>query len=237
MKFFPIFLMAVLLSAVDLSAAACARVLGEETFLLEEVFYDDFSGDLANWSVEGNAEVSITRNWLEVDAGARLGTAATIWCAHEFEGQQLVEYDVRLMADSRHSNINMFLMASMPEGPGILETGSQRTGEYGEYHVFPNYLITILNGTSPEKREMLRLRMRLDPGFQLAKEKWLEPLVFGRVYHIAYLIRPPQVTVFINGRKIAEHTYKKSLTLGLHGLRIWSTHSIYDNFRVSRIVN
>ena len=238
MRIFPTLLMAILLAAANLSAQTYTRVLGDETFQLEEVFYDGFGEDLSNWSVEGNATVGITWGWLEVDAGARRGTAATIWCTREFEGPQLVEYDVRLMPDSRHSNINMFLMASMPEGePGILETGKLRTGDYGQYHVFPNYLITILNGTSPEKKEMLRLRMRLDPGFRLVEEKWLEPLVFGRVYHIAYLIQSPRVTVYINNRPAIGHTYKESLNRGLHGLRIWSTHSIYDNFRVSRIVD
>jgi Domain of unknown function (DUF6250) len=224
------------LFVADLNAETFTKILGDKTYLLEEAFYDDFSGDLTNWSTEGDAKVGVSRDWLEVDCGALRGVAATIWCKREFEGSQLVEYDVRLMPDSRQSNINMFLMASIPDGPGILETGSQRSGKYSEYHVFPNYLITILNGTSPAKREMLRLRMRLDPGFQLVAEKWLEPLVFGRVYHIAYLIQSPRVSVYINGKKAVEHTYEKSLNQGMHGLRIWSTHSIYDNFRVSRIV-
>ena len=225
-----------LLWVTGLSAETFSKVLGDKTFLLEEVFYDDFSRGLSDWCAEGDAVVDTSWGWLEVDAGARRGIAATIWCRQEFEGPQLVEYNVRLMPDSRASNINMFLMASMSGGPGILETGDRRTGDYGEYHVFPNYLITILNGSSPEKREMLRLRMRLDPGFELAAEKWLEPLVFGRVYHIAYLIQPPRVAVYINGTMAIEHTYDKTLNRGLHGLRIWSTHSIYDNFRVSRIV-
>jgi len=237
MRFLLIFL-AALFFAANLSAETYTRVLGGETLKLEEVFYDDFAGDLSNWRPEGDAKVRLSAGWLEVDASARRGVAATIWCTTEFEGPQLVEYDVRLMPDSRSSNVNMFLMASMPEGePGILETSDQRTGEYGEYHVFPNYLITILNGTSPDKREMLRLRMRLDPGFRLVAEKWLEPLVFGQVYHVAYLIQMPKVTVYINDRPVAGHTYKVSLRRGLHGLRIWSTHSIYDNFRVGRILD
>lgn len=225
-----------LLTAQWLFAGTVTRVLGDESLLLEEVFYDDFSGDLSNWSAEGDARIDTSWGWLEVDAAAARGVAATVWCIHKFEGPQLVEYDVRLMPGSRASNINMFLVASMPEGPGILETGSQRTGDYGEYHVFPNYLVTILNGVSPEKREMLRLRMRLDPGFRLVGEKWLEPLVFGRVYHVAYLVRPPRVAVYLNGRRLIEQAYPETLSGGLHGLRVWSTHSIYDNFRVSRVV-
>ena len=229
-------LMVIFLFNADLTAETFTKKLGGYTYLLEEVFYDDFSGDLTNWSIEGDAKVGISQGWLEVDCGDIQGVAATIWCKREFEGSQLVEYDVRLMSDSRQSNINMFLMASIQDGPGILETSSQRSGKYSEYHLFPNYLITILNGTSPAKREMLRLRMRLNPGFQLVEEKWLEPLEFGRIYHVSYLIQSSQVSVYLNEIKAAECKYEQSLNQGLLGLRIWSTHSIYDNFRVSRIV-
>lgn len=210
--------------------------LGEKTYSLEEVFYENFSEDLRNWRAEGDAEVRLNSGWLEVDARSGEVGAVTIWCTSEFSGAQLVEYDVRLMDNSIQSNINMFLMASMPEGKGILATSGERNGSYGQYHTFPNYLVTILNAASSEKREMLRVRMRLDPGFKPAEEKWYEPLIFGRIYHVAYLIQPPEVTVFLDGRELARSTYGSVLERGLHGLRIWHTHSIYDNFRVSRLV-
>lgn len=134
--------------------------------------------------------------------------------------------------------MNMFLLGSMPGSPGILQTSHLRTGDYGEYHVFPNYLITLLNGTnSAEKREMMRVRMRLDPGFKLVGETWVEPFVFGRIYHVAYLLEPPEVGVYLDGRLLKKVSYGTVLEKGLHGLRIWSTHSLYDNFRVSRIVS
>jgi len=209
---------------------------GEETYRLEEVFYDDFSGDISNWRIEGDAEVGLNEGWLEVDALSGTIGAATIWCTKEFEGPQLVEYDVRLMDNSLQSNINMFLFASIPGGKGILETSLERTGAYNEYHAFPNYLITILNDTSPEKRAMLRVRTRLNPGFKLVEEKYFEPLVFGHVYHIAYLIDSLLVRVFLESREIARTRYDTVLNNGMHGLRIWHTHSIYDNFRVSRLV-
>ena len=214
------------------------QLLGKNTYVLQEIFYDGFSDNLANWRAEGNALVRVNeRGWLEVEASARRGVAATIWCRNEFEGPQVVEYDVQLIAGSLFSNVNMFLLASMLEGPGILETGHLRTGDYGEYHVFPNYLITLLNGTSPaEKREMLRVRIRLNPDFNLVGETWCEPFVFGRIYHVAYVLQPPKVGVYLDGRLLKEEVYDVILNKGMHGLRIWSTHSIYDNFRVSRII-
>ena len=211
--------------------------LGEKSYRCEEIFFDPFGRGLGNWLAEGDATIGVNQGWLDVDARFGDVGAVTIWCKSEFSGPQLVEYDVRLMANTIHSNVNMFLMASMSDGSSVLKTSDTRNGKYPQYHVFPNYLITVLNNPHPDKKRwMLRLRMRLNPGFRLVEEGWFEPLVFGKVYHISYLIQPPKVAVFLNGRKLGEATYEEKLTRGYHGLRIWHTHSIYDNFRVSRVI-
>jgi len=224
---------AALLVAGSLFAQGYTRELEGRKLALEEIFYEDFQDDYADWVVEGKAMVRISQGRLEVDAR---GGAVTIWCRREFEGPQLVEYDVRLAGDSFESNVNFFLLAGNPDAAGLLATSAERDGSYDQYHRFPNYLVTILNGVSPEKREQLRVRLRLDPGFRLVSEGWFEPLVFGRVYHVAYLVEPPNLTVYLDGRRIGYAEYADKITKGLHGLRIWQTHSIYDNFRVSRLV-
>ncbi len=209
--------------------------LGGERLALEEVFNEDFSGGLERWQAEGDALLRLNEGWLEVDARAGKTKAATIWCRQRFEGGQLVEYDFRLDGSSVQSNVNMFLLSDCPGG--LLETGAGRNGSYGQYHVFPNYLVTLLNGTdSVDRQEHLRLRLRLDPGFELKDERWFEPLVFGRVYHVAYLIQPPLLTVLLDGRPLIRTLYREKLESGFHGLRTWHTHLYYDNFRVSRVL-
>ena len=79
--------------------------------------------------------------------------------------------------------------------------------------------------------------MRLNPGFELIGEKWYEPLVFGKVYHVAYLIDPPEVAVLIDGQVKCRTVYEKTLHSGLHGLRVWQTNSIYDKFRVGQLIS
>lgn len=207
------------------------RTFGSKTLKLEPVFYDSFDQGLSHWQVEGGARVTTRLGFLEVDATRSPNIAATIWHTGEFSGPQVVEYDVRLMPESLRSNINIFLMAAVPDVPGKIGTG-----RYKDYHGFPNYLITILNATSPERRQMLRVRMRLNPGFELVRENWLAPLEFGHVYHIAYVLQPPKLSVYLDEQLIAETVYQKQLDKGLHALRIWRTHSIYDNFQVNRIV-
>ena len=214
-------------------AETFTRTIDGRELTFEELYYEDFAETLENWLPEGTAEITQERGRLLVDAR---GGMTTIWCRKEFSGPQLVEYDVRLMPASLESNINMFLLAGKPDAAGVIATSGERDGAYGQYHTFPNYLITVLNGPSIEKREQLRVRMRLNPGFKLVEEAWDEPLIFGKVYHIAYLIEPPQVTVLIDGEVKCTAVYDDKLYSGLHGLRIWQTYSIYDNFRVSRII-
>jgi hypothetical protein len=212
-------------------ADAFHRTFGTETLKLEELFYDGFDKNFSDWRAEGDARVEVREGFLEVDATSGDISAATIWCTEKFSGPQVVEYDVRLMSRSLQSNVNMFLMAAIPDQPGKIGIGS-----YKDYHTFPNYLVTILNAVSPDRRQMLRLRMRLNPCFVLAREGWFEPIEFGHVYHVAYVVRPPELAVYLDDRLLGSHTYQTELNQGFHALRIWRTHSLYDNFRVSRIV-
>ena len=97
--------------------------------------------------------------------------------------------------------------------------------------------MTIINQNPPEQKlRLLRIRMRLNPGIELATECWQESLILGRIYHIAYLIQPPEVSVFIDDQPVCRNNYPTALTRGLHGLRIYHTYSVYGNFKVSRIV-
>jgi len=233
MKSIAIVMILVIVSTNILYAQRFSRIIDGRKLEFEEVWYEDFSDSLNDWLPEGTAEIKRIRGKMQVDARNEM---VTIWCKKEFNGPQLVEYDVRLMSTSIESNINMFLFAGKPDAKGILATTDERNGVYNQYHHFPNYLITILNGTSPVKREQLRIRMRLNPGFELVEEQWYEPLMFGKVYHVSYLIEPPKVTVLLDEQVVCRAVYDKNLLSGLHGLRIWQTYSLYDNFRVSRLL-
>lgn len=212
----------------SVSAETVERTFGARILKLEPLFYEPFDHDLSHWQVEGEARVTISRGFLQVDASE---APVTIWHREAFSGPQVVEYDVRLMPESLESNINMFLLADAPDVPGKIGTG-----RYKDYHAFPNYLITILNTTSPERRLMQRVRMRLNPGFELVSENWLAPLQYGRVYHVTYVLQPPRVSVYLDDHLVSDAVYEKRLDRGLHALRIWRTHSVYDNFQVSRII-
>ncbi len=228
-----IVLLLTILAVSPVSADPFTRIIDGRELAFEEIYFEDFSESFDNWLSEGNALVELDRGRMRIDAR---GGMTTVWCKKEFSGPQLVEYDVRLMSESLESNINMILLAGNPDAGGLIAGTKERDGTYSQYHTFPNYLITVLNAVSKDKREQLRIRMRYNPGFELIGECWDEPLIFGKVYHIAYLIDPPELTIIINGKAICRTLYENSLLSGLHGFRIWQTHSLYDNFRVSRLL-
>jgi hypothetical protein len=181
------------------------------------LFEDDFA-DLRNWSVEGTGEAAVEGGTLVWDcSGTREGTA---WCRRRFEGPTLVTYDVQVL-DGR-SNINFFAYADV-----VL--GAARTGAYGEYHVFPNYLITyLLEGA------LWRIRFRKNPGFSLLSESRLEGPAPGVWRSVAVAFeRDGTIRLSVDGRVLHEHRDPRPLDLaGFHGLRTWRTRLRYRGFKV-----
>ena len=233
-------------SAIVACSASAAepieRVIGGKVYVVEELVYEDFVENLSNWVIEGDADIRLYDGFLDANANrqalaSQVGVA-TMWYAREFEGPQLIEYDVRLMGDSIFGHINMFLNASMPEGKGVLETSTERGGNYSEYLSFPNYSSMIINNeTHPtDKHQSLKIGFRLNPGFNQEAECWLKPLVHGQVYHFTYVLQPPELEILIDDKLACTHRYSQTLTRGFHALRLYHTHSIYDNFRISEII-
>ncbi len=218
------------------------RVIGGKFYIVEELVYEDFVEGLSNWIIEGDADIGLYDGFLDANANKQaLATqvgVATMWYKREFEGSQLIEYEVRLMGDSIFGHINMFLNASMPDGEGVLETSAERGGNYSEYLTFPNYSSMIINNeTHPtDKHQSLKVGFRLNPGFNQEAECWLKPLVHGQVYHFTYVLRPPELEILIDDTLVCRHRFSKTLTHGYHALRLYHTHSVYDNFRVSEII-
>ena len=236
------FFSGVLLACRISYAEPLEREIGGKVYIVEEIVYEDFTEDLSNWLIEGDAGIRLYDGFLDANANKQaLATqvgVATLWYKKEFNGPQIIEYDVRLMGDSIHGHINMFLNASMGDGKSVLDTSSTRRGNYSEYLTFPNYSSMIINNeTHPTgKRQSLKIGFRMNPGFNQESECWLKPLVFGQVYHLTYILRPPEMEILIDDKLACWHRYSQTLTRGHHALRLYHTHSIYDNFRISKII-
>ena len=197
-----------------LGMSACAAPGGREPGLL---FADDFS-DLRNWSVEGTGTAEAVDGTLVWDcSGTREGTA---WCLASFNGPTRVTYEVQVLEG--RNNINFF-------GYAQVDLTSKRTGAYGEYHTFPNYLITYLI-----QGEQWRIRFRKNPGFALLSEARVDGPEPGRWRKVEYrFAKDGIIRLSIDGRTVHEDRDARPLALsGLHGLRTWRTKLRYRNFRV-----
>lgn len=115
------------------------RRIWDTTYRLRLVFEDDFD-NLDNWLVETTGKVVVKNNWLVWDCFSGGKQAGTIWCKREFAGPTVVQFDAVGEAGAR--NLNFILYATHPKG--LPQTTKSRTGEYKEYHVFPNYIGTYL---------------------------------------------------------------------------------------------
>ena len=129
-------------------------------------------------------------------------------------------YEVQVLEG--RNNINFF-------GYAGVDLAAPRTGAYGEYHVFPNYLITYL-----VENERWRVRFRKNPGFALLSESRVDGPEPGRWRRMEYrFARDGTIRLSVDGALVREIRDGAPLRLsGRHGLRTWRTRLRYRNFKV-----
>lgn len=210
----------------------------DRVYSLEPVFRDDFR-TTANWRCEGvGAQLWTENGWLYCDTRGGDVHAATIWCAAaECPDPLWLEFDVRFLDGL--FNGNLILHARGTDGRDVLESSSQRKGNYDEYHIFPNYILTFLND---EKN--VRVRYRRNPGFSLIGETFHKPVLeLDRTYHAVVILRAGRIQFWVDGVKRYEGSDGSPLTGGRLALRrggpgsagrTWrSTASLTDRHGVS----
>jgi hypothetical protein len=225
-------------SGVHADEATIERKIGDASYRLKLVFEDDFA-NLDNWLVETTGKVAVKDNWLSWDCFSSGKQAGTIWCRKQFAGPTVIEFDAVGAAGAR--NLNFILYATHPKG--LLETTRSRTGEYGEYHEFPNYIVTYL--TPPVKGEpntfadsQWRIRFRKNPGFKLLSESLAETKKEpGRKQRVTYVLDGyGRMKLFVDGELL--HAFEDTSPLyrsGHHGFRTWNSDVKYANFKVYSI--
>jgi hypothetical protein len=214
------------------------RMIGDTTYRLRLVFEDDFE-NLDNWLVETTGKVVVKNNWLEWGCFSSGKQAGTIWCKREFAGPTVVQFDAVGEAGAR--NLNFLLYATHPKG--LLQTTNARSGEYKEYHVFPNYIVTYLTPRLEGESDVFsttrwRLRFRKNPGFELLSERFLDTdKKAERKQRITYVSDGDGwMKFFVDGKLLHEFEDKASpYRSGYHGFRTWNSDVEYANFKVFTI--
>ena len=219
-------------------SAAETVAFGERTYRVRPLFQDSFK-NADNWVVEAKGTFTARDGALlwDCDGKEYRGTA---WCRRRFRGPTLVTYDVEVLGG--RSNINFIFYADLErEGrSALLETTAERDGDYGQYHVFPNTIITYLANPGPgEDANRWRVRFRRNPGFKLLRETFLhQDVPFGTRQNVAYAFeKDGTMRLFVDGKELLSHKEDGPLRYdGYHGLRTWRTKIRYRDFRVYGIL-
>lgn len=148
-------------------------------------------------------------------------TGATAWIRRAFPANLIIEYKAVLREPDGGRNLNLFFCASQADGSPM--EPSERTGQYKEYHQFPNYIMTFTSNYT---------RMRRDPGFEelSTDESWKAQI--GQPYTIHVSKVDGKIQCFINGTMVHDNTDPASHGEGWLGLRTWYSNTTYENLRV-----
>jgi len=213
------------------------RKIGDVTYSLRLQFRDHFD-DLDDWLVESTGKLAVEKNWLKWDCFSSGKQAGTVWCKRRFSGPTVVEYDAVAEAGAR--NLNFIFYATHPQG--LLETTNSHTGTYGQYHVFPNYIITYLTPPVEGKPGAFsdtqwRIRFRKNPGFELLTERMVETnRDVARRRRITYVFDAEgRMELYVDGQLLHAFHNKSPYRSGYHGFRTWNSDVRYANFSVYSI--
>jgi hypothetical protein len=197
--------------------------VGSENLSVKPLFKEDFEGVVNRWRFDGRGRVWVENGRLQMDA---TGVESTAWFTEEMEGDVLITYQAHILDPVEAKNINLFLMATAPDGSDILKL--YFTGSYPEYHKVPNYIWTFTGSHT---------RFRRDPGFVLLSEdKKTLPEPY-KTYQLAVLIQDGLIRCFIDDRLVHSYRDPNPYRKGKLGFRTFHTRLWWDNLRVYSIVN
>ncbi|MDH3598597.1 MAG: right-handed parallel beta-helix repeat-containing protein [Candidatus Tectomicrobia bacterium] len=213
------------------------KIVGGKTYAVQLLIEENFA-NLDNWLVEmkNPGKVKVADNILQWDARNSMGT---MWNKTLVHGPSLIEYDVQNLDGMNNLNAIFYGSIIKKDQEVLLETTHQRTGEYDEYHLFPNYIITYLSKDPSTDISTWRIRFRKNPGFNLLSEQSISKRVSSREWqHLTYVFEQNgSMSLYVDNRLVhTERDTKTPYRLGYHALRTWETHLSYKNFKIYQIV-
>lgn len=200
---------------------------------LEELFSEDFSGDLSDWIAEGT-QPRLTGGEIELDTP--VGT--TVWFKPELLGNVLIEYDVTVLRmggpNDRVSDLNCFWMATDPAHPtDLFAAGPQRQGVFANYDNLNLYYV----GYGGNSNTTTRFR-RYHAGRRELLGEHTDParlIIPNHTYRIQLVVCDGVVEFYRDGERLFRYEDPAPYRRGHFGLRTVQNHLSMDNFRVVRI--
>ncbi len=214
------------------------KTIGDKSYMVRLLTEENFA-DLDNWVVEmeSQGKVEVRDNILHWDARNSMGT---MWNKTLVRGPSIIEYEVQ--HPEGKNNINAFFYGSIlkNEQEILIETTHQRTGDYSEYHSFPNYIVTYLSHDPSSDIRTWRVRFRKDPGFNLLSEKYFSNRVRSHEWQLLTYVFDQQGSMgfYVNNQLVHADQEGKNepYRIGYHALRTWKTSLKYKAFKIYLII-
>ena len=203
-----------------------------DRYTVEWLAKEHFDRDdwVSRWIHEGSSEVSVHdgKLWVRRTVPGQKNTAS-IWFRPELPQDVLVRLRAKAVGgpEANAANKNLFLHGRELDG-GPLRFG--RSGDYGEYHEFPNYIVTFTGGYRKGWS-----RARRDPGFNLLSENPIRSEV-DQEYAITLTFQDGRLRYYIDRKKIHDVTDPDPLPGGRFGLRAWTTIGWWDDVEFGKLV-
>lgn len=222
--------------------ALAVRVSGEtdktieldgQTWVATEVVHERFAGAdwERRWVLEGNADVEVRDGKLSVATAKTDGVepAATLWWREPLPAEVMIELTATATGavEGNAANINLFFHARESDGSPYR---FGRSGRYGEYHAFPNYIMTLTGGFQEGWA-----RLRRNPGFTLMHEDGSVRSEVGGTYRIRAVIAGGRLQYWLNDRLIHDLRDSEPLPGGHFALRTWRAHILWSDVRISAL--
>ncbi len=227
----------VLLSAVLACRANAAKTkiesvsVGGDDYMVEWLASEAFDKTwVSRWVVEGDCQVKAENGKLWTNC-INVGkvNAATIWYKTELPADVVIKFKARVVPpkEGNSANLNIIFSARELDGKPIVYG---RSGVYGEYHKFPNYIITLTGGIQPGWS-----RVRRNPGFKMLHEADVRSQV-GKEYEVIVTAQKGRIRYYLNGRTWHDVTDPSPLPGGKFAIRTWSTNSCWSDFKFGRLL-
>lgn len=196
--------------------------IGGERFEVELLYEEDFNGVGNRWRFDGRGRAWLENGRLQMDAD---GFECTAWFSEEMEGDLIILYEAQILDPVEMNNINLFFMATGPDGGDILDV--PLTGSYPEYHKLPNYIWTFTAAHT---------RLRRNPGFEIVSEDTETVPVPHKAHAFALTIREGKIRCYIDGQLIHAYDDPHAHRKGKLAFRTFRTRLWWDNLRIYRLV-
>ncbi len=184
----------------------------------------------SRWVVEGDCAVKAEsgRLWTNCIKAGKVN-AATIWYRTELPADVIVRFRAKVLPpeEDNSANLNVILSARETDGRPV---AYGRSGVYGEYHKFPNYIVTLTGGVQPGWS-----RVRKNPGFVMLHEANLRSEA-GKEYDITVTVQKGRIRYYVNGKKWHDVKDASPLPGGKFAIRTWSTNAWWSDVRFGRLL-